>query len=170
MIIDANKNIATYIGRVGENMANTIRFDIADIQREYPDATFVFLNQRPKDPAAYPVLSHNISIVQDKLLWVVTSGDLTEDGIGKCEIVAYDGSVIVKDETYMTSIKKSLDGSGTAPDPWQSYVQQVVEAASEAEAAADRAESAVAHNPTVIDGIWFVWDADAGEYVFRRFR
>lgn len=40
-----------------------------------------------------------------------------------------------------------------------------VSAKTAAQAAAQRAEDAVAHNPTVQNGIWYVWNPDSGSYV-----
>jgi len=162
MRVDASESKVNILGRLGENEATVVWFPIRSILYEFPDATFVLLNKRVKDPAAYPVVVEKDGVY---LKWTVTSGDLAYVGDGECEINAYQGSAIVKTVIYKTRVLHALDGSGTPPDPWKSWQQAVAEDADRAEAAADRAETAVAHSPMVVEGIWYVWNADEEEYV-----
>lgn len=158
MIIVMEKGKKNFIGRLGENESRTLCFNIKDIVDEFPDATFTILNKRSADPDAYPVNGQYVEIDGDNILWTLQSGDLAYKGDGECQVNAYQNNAIVKTETYSTYVEKALDGNRTPPEPWESWVEQVNEAA-------DRAEDAVAHNPVIIDGIWYTWDPDSGEYV-----
>lgn len=142
IIVDANLKKPIKIGKLGENEARMIRFPVGDILKEFPGVSFSLLNKRPNDPDAYPVPSENYVVDGNYLLWTVTSGDVAQKGNGECEIVASKDGEIVKDEIYCTETERALDGSGTPPDPWQSWVEDVEEAAEDAENAAQRAEEA----------------------------
>lgn len=144
MIIEAAKGGAVYIGRLGENEARTIRFPIRAMLDNFPGCTFALLNRRPGDADAYP--SPNIAVNGDSLDWTVTSGDLTKVGFGECEITASVNSQVVKSEIYQTVVKTALDGSGTVPEPWESWVSEVT--------------GAVEHYPKIENGVWMVWDTE----------
>lgn len=156
MIIDAVQGRVTKLGRLGENEARTVRFLVRDVLFEHPDATFTLLNKRPGDPAAYPAA--NVLLDGIYLYWTLTSGDLAKKGNGVCELVATEGGAICKSVYYDTEIMDALDGSGTPPDPWKSWQQQVTEDA-------NRAEEAVEHYPKIVDGYWYVWDVQTEAWV-----
>ena len=137
MIVKAVKRINNVIGRLGENEARIVKFYVGDMQRDFPGCSFSVLNRRPNDSDAYPVNSSYYSVDGDYLLWTVMSGDLAKEGVGECEVIASVGTKIVKSEIYGTQILHALDGAGTPPEPWESWVQDV-------EGAADRAEAAAA--------------------------
>lgn len=136
MIVKAVKRINNVIGRLGENEARIVKFYVGDMQRDFPGCSFSVLNRRPNDSDAYPVNPSYCSVDGDYLLWTVMSGDLAKEGVGECEVVASVGTKIVKSEIYGTQILHALDGAGTPPEPWESWVQDVEGAADRAEAAA----------------------------------
>lgn len=152
MIVNIDKKGTTPLGRVGENEARTICFDVKDILAEFPDATFTIVNQRPKDPAGYTVAGQYVSLADGHLYWSLQSGDLAREGIGKCEIIAMDGETIVKTEIYTTRTGAALDNSETPPDPWQSWVEEVIQAKDDAEAAADLLKNCSAEAETLDPG------------------
>lgn len=137
MIVDAIHKID--LGRLGENDARIIRFNLSDFS-DYPNASFVLLNMRPTDAVAYPVSS--VVHEGNYLLWTVKSGDLAHAGDGKCEIVAYENDVIVKSVIFETTVRKALDSSENPPSPWESWVQEVLEASEDAQEAAQDAQEA----------------------------
>lgn len=140
IIVEATTYKPVYIGRIGENEARAVRFPLADMQEEFPGASFALLNRRPGDADAYPVPAGHCTIDGGSLLWTVHSGDLTKHGIGRCELIATLGVQIVKSVIYMTETGVALDGSAEPPEPWQGWVQEVTEAAGRAEAAAELLE------------------------------
>ena len=140
IIIIAEEGKKLKLGRIGENEARAVRFDISRIQAEFPGASYSMLNMRPADPDAYPVNGQYIRIEGNYLYWTLQSGDLTEDGLGECELKATVDGVIVKSEIWTTEICPALDGNGTPPEPWESWQQQVENDADRAEAAAELLE------------------------------
>lgn len=145
-VISADQASINQIGRLGENDHTVVQFDLSSYLDDYPNATATLLNLRPGDTLAYPVES---AVVEDRTLsWTVQSADVAYAGIGRCELVLTQDSVIVKSVIYVTETLEALDGSGDPPSPWQSWLEQfqeLVEAASSsAEAAAASAEDAAA--------------------------
>ena len=152
MIIDAKENKVNHLGRLGENNARTLRFDIAGILEEYPGAAFTLLNRRARDAAAYPVPREQVQLEENAILWTVASSDLLYEGIGQCELIAGDGDVIYKSIIYQTRVEAALDGSGTPPEPWESWVQEVTDAADRAEAIQRELQETTAQAETLQPG------------------
>ena len=148
MDILANSTEIIRIGRLGENEATRVLFDVSEYLNDYPGATIRLLNQLPTIEASYPVA--NIEIIGDVLYWTVESQDLTKKGIGRCELVVEKDGVVVKSDLFMTEVLIALDDNGNAPNPWQSWLTQFEEyaetAESAAESAAASAEAAAEHN------------------------
>lgn len=151
-MILAKENKPIRIGFQGENKAVTVMFDISRIAAEHSGAAFTLLNMRPGDTAAYPVPSENVTAEGNTLYWTVQSGDVAYYGDGLCEIVATKDDVIVKTVIYRTIISGALDGSGTVPEPYEGWVQQVTDAADRAEAAAALLEHPGAEAETLSPG------------------
>lgn len=141
MDIEVIKGKEIPIGRLGENGARTIHFHVGNVLREFPDASFTILHQRPGDASAYPVNSSYVELEDTILKWTIQSGDLATEGIGYCELSASEDGNIVKSVIYKTIIEKALDGSGDPPDPWESWVTEVLEAAEDAEEYAGDSEA-----------------------------
>ena len=159
MIVEAREQFPVDIGFVGENEARQIRFDVSEIISEWPTASIAVLHKRPGDSSAYPVASQYVNVVGEYLYWSIQSGDVESDGKGECQLVATKGSTIVKTVHYRTRIGKSLDDSATPPDPWTSYVQEVIDAA-------ETVKDALTKNPRISDNeTWEVWDETQEEWV-----
>ena len=152
IVIDAEKGKRISLGRIGENETRVVRFNISDIVMSFPEAEFTLLNRRPNDVYAYPVSSQYISVEGGTLYWTIQSGDLTVDGIGECEIKAEQDGKIVKTVIWMTCVLRALDGSANPPQPWESWVEQVEDAAEDATAAAALLENASAEAETLDPG------------------
>ena len=150
MIFPMNKDGVNYLGRLGENQARVGQFEIGDVLKEHPAASFTLVNKPYGYLNGYPVAPSHIEVQGDRLLWTITSSDLTQIGFGECELIATEGSVIVKDDIYRTRVNKALDNSATPPSPWESYVQDVEDAADRAEAAAELLENPGAEAETQI--------------------
>lgn len=127
------------IGRLGENEATQVIFNIADFL-EFGDGTFSLLHQRAGDPAPYPCA---IERHDNTVTWEISSGDCSAQGYGRCELIYTVGSVIVKSEIWTTFTGTALTGAADPPEPWESWVEQVLAAGAAAqESAGDAAESA----------------------------
>jgi hypothetical protein len=161
--IDAKQCTTIALGRLGENNYTVVRFDVSAWLGEVPGAVIGLYNQRPGDNAAYPVAG--ITVDGGIATWTVTSAELTQTGEGKCELVAIAGEVVAKSAIFLTMVFDALDGSGEAPEPWEEWQQQFIILKNETEQAAERAEEAVEHYPRINNGVWEVWDVQAGVYV-----
>ena len=139
MIVQANPRGWTKIGRLGENEYRVILFPCQAIYDEIPDAAVTVLHQRPGDPDAYPVNPAYVQVVEGRVYWTVTSADVSKQGRGTAQLVFTSGGEIAKDIYYTTEIDPALDGSGTPPEPWESWQQQF---AQKVQAAEDAAEDA----------------------------
>ena len=152
MLVYATQKGKTPIGRLGENQHRGVIFpETKELLKMYPDAGIVVMHQRPGDPAAYPINPANVHIVDGCVCWIVLNSDVAYEGNGRCEVMITQGSVVALDIIYNTSILDALDGSATPPEPWESWIEQVVAAGQ--------------HAPTIIDGIWWAWDTVNEEYV-----
>lgn len=128
--------------------------------------------QRCGDAAPYPV-----ALTRDggSLVWTVSDSDTAKNGVGRCELTYLVGGAVAKSKTWQTQVLASFtaDGSTEPPEPAQSWVQEVLDAATaagksaeEAADSADKAESATVHAPQIgADGAWETWDQATGAYV-----
>lgn len=162
------------LGRQGENHAQTVIWQgiAAQCAALYGEGTFQLMAQRCGDAAPYPV-----ALTRDggSLVWTVSDSDTAKSGVGRCELTYLVGGAVAKSKTWQTQVLASFtaDGSAEPPEPAQSWVQEVLEAAAaagkSAEAAADsadKAEDASVHAPQIgADGAWETWDQAAGAYV-----
>lgn len=162
------------LGRQGENQAQTVIWQgiAAQYAALYGEGTFQLMAQRCGDAAPYPVV---LTRDGDSLVWTVSDPDTAKSGVGRCELTYLVGGAVAKSKTWQTQVLASFtaDGSAEPPEPAQSWVQEVLDAATaagkSAEAAADsadKAEDASVHAPQIgADGAWETWDQATGAYV-----
>lgn len=162
------------LGRQGENQAQTVIWQgiAAQYAALYGEGTFQLMAQRCGDAAPYPVV---LTRDGDSLVWTVSDPDTAKSGVGRCELTYLVGGAVAKSKTWQTQVLASFtaDGSAEPPEPAQSWVQEVLDAAAaagkSAEAAADsadKAEDASVHAPQIgTDGAWETWDQATGAYV-----
>ena len=129
MIIDAVKGKPIRLGRLGENEARIVKFDVSNVLSEHPNAVFAILNELPDATSAYPVAVANFTVSGTDLFWTLTNADVSKEGLGRCELFVYDDNVICKSYIYNTIVETALDGNGEPPEPWESWVDEVLEAA-----------------------------------------
>lgn len=167
--VEHNSN-QVLLGRAGESSARQVRWVgvAAEWKRLYGAGTISGVAKRSGDTAPYPVAVSESDTGGD-ILWTVSAADTAKAGYGAVELI-YTGTdgVVAKSRTWDTMVLLSLSGDAPIdpPEPQQSWVDAVLEAASDAQASAERAESAAAHSPIIgEDGRWRVWDAEKGAYV-----
>ena len=137
--IDKRPGDYILIGRQGENNARQICFDISHWQELYgAEGRVELIYQRPKDATPYPVV---IQRDGSAVIWTVTSTDTANNGYGRAELRYYIGDTLAKSATSIITVSDALDAPAEVPDPPSKiWLDQVLEAARRAEAAADRAE------------------------------
>ena len=125
----SNKSLpnAVEIGRQGENDVTEVVFDFADWQESFGDGTVQLLAMRQGDGAPYPV---NISIDGSTASWLVSNADTAMQGLGKVQYLYIVNEQVAKTAIFNTIVGKSLDdGTEDPPEPYQSWVDEVLEAA-----------------------------------------
>lgn len=147
------------LGKQGENLARQIQFDLADWVSSFGPGTVQLLHQRSGDDAPYPVA---VAQEGNLAIWTVTGGDTAFAGTGRAELQYYVGDALAKSETWRTRVLAALGpASQTPPEAQQGWVDQVLQAGTEAAKAA----AAAVHQPMVgSNGNWWTWDLEAGAY------
>ena len=146
------------LGRRGENQARKVVFDVLGKWRagcgEGGASRSV---QRNGDAQPYP---GTVTEEDGALVWLVSNVDTAVAGEGAAELRYTVGDTIVKSQIYKTRVRETLEDSGETPPPaYQSWVDEVLQAAADA-------ETAVSKMPYVDEttGNWFKWDATAGAF------
>lgn len=146
------------LGRRGENQARKVVFDVLEKWREgYGEGVASLIVQRNGDAQPYPV---TVTEEDGALVWRVSSVDTAVAGEGAAELRYTVGDTIVKSQIYKTRVRETLEDSGETPPPaYRSWVDEVLQAAADA-------ETAVSKMPYVDEttGNWFKWDATAGAF------
>lgn len=147
------------LGRRGENQARKVVFDVLEKWREgYGEGVASLIVQRNGDAQPYPVA---VTEEDGALVWRVSSVDTAVAGEGAAELRYTVGDTIVKSQIYKTRVRETLEDSGETPPPaYQSWVDEVLRAAADA-------ETAVSKMPYVdsTTGHWFKWDAAQNVFV-----
>ena len=130
-------SVILQLGRVGENNANEITFDFSNWQSEFGEGTVSLVCKRPTDAEGYPV---SLTVSGTEATWLVSSTDVAYEGLGQAQISYTVNGVIKKSVIYMTRTCPSIEPvSSTPPDPYASWLDQMIEAKEDAEAARDEA-------------------------------
>lgn len=129
------------LGRQGEHLARTLLFPLASVwERELGPGTVQAVFQPPGGATPYPV---PLERTADGWVWPVTASDTAVSGRGRCELRYLAGEAVVRSRIYTVYVTAAL---GHLPDgqvdPWQRYLDQVLEARAAAQTAADQAAAA----------------------------
>lgn len=130
------------IGRQGENEAQRVVWPdiVTGWAKLYGDGVFSLAVKRKGDTAPYPV---TVTTEDGALVWVPTNADTAVAGSGSCELSYTVDDVLAKSQTWSTEVYSSLTGEGETepPEPYQSWVDQVVAVGAAAQASADAAKA-----------------------------
>lgn len=126
------------LGRRGENQARKVVFNVLEKWREgYGEGVASLIVQRNGDAQPYPV---TVTEEDGALVWRVSSVDTAVAGEGAAELRYTVGDTIVKSQIYKTRVRETLEDSGETPPPaYQSWVDEVLQAAADAQTAATNA-------------------------------
>ena len=117
------------LGRQGENLATCVIFDCSGFAQLYGGGTAELLHEL-KDGTIYPV-----AVTQDgtSVSWIVTASDTATVGAGRAELRWYVGNTLAKSAKFRTSVSSALADSTTEtpPEPQNSWVDKVLQAAQE---------------------------------------
>lgn len=130
------------IGRQGENEAQRVVWPdiVTGWAKLYGDGVFSLAVKRKGDAAPYPV---TVTTEDGALVWVPTNADTAVAGSGSCELSYTVDDVLAKSQMWSTEVYPSITGEGETepPDPYQSWVDQVVAVGAAAQASADAAKA-----------------------------
>lgn len=117
------------LGKFGTNITRAFRFDIKQWQTDYPNGYAHILHKRPDMSAPAPVA--NTETGDGYIDWIVSSGDVAVVGEGEAEVVLMVADEeVAKSGTFVTVISESLTPvDADPPDPYQGWVEQVLNAA-----------------------------------------
>lgn len=140
MDLHAAENRVIYLGRRGENLANTIEIDASPMRKEFPECTFLLMVQRPGESSAY---SAAITMDGDVVSWPLTNADTGIAGDGCAEMRAMVGDTIAKTALFRTHIDESMNlpQEETPPAPQKGWLDQALAAQVKAEEAAQSAKN-----------------------------
>lgn len=141
MVYDIKCLPLIYLGRQGENLARTVEIDVGAMLEAYPGASIGLVFQRAGETELYI----GATTLSDTVLsWPISASVTANAGRGKIEVRAMLGDVLAKSVTAPTQVDVSLSGAGsTPPDPEEDWIDDVLQAASEAkQSAASAADSA----------------------------
>ena len=139
--IKANSLKQIPLGRMGENLARKIVFDISAWIDIYGDGHAVLIHQRPQDAIPFPIA---IEQHETEVWWPVTRTDTASSiGIGQCELQYYVGDTLVKSKSFETFVEDAMDepSEEEPPAPEQGWVAQIVAIGLEAKISADAANT-----------------------------
>lgn len=124
--IDPLQCLAIPLGRVGENNATEIVFDLNTLISEFGEGVIDILHQRSGDEQPYPV-----STVRDgqTLTWTVGSADVQHYGVGQAELILSVGGQVAKSIIFQTYTAEALGCTADPPEPWVPWVNQILSAA-----------------------------------------
>lgn len=138
--ITAKECIVIPLGRQGENAAETVQFPVEGWEELYGSGSFELLHKRANDEYPYPCVL-GFSEDRNYVEWVVSNADVAYVGRGTAQLIYVVDGAVAKSVIYATSTLQSIDGSGDVPEPYQSWVDEVLRAA---ETAAEDAEADIA--------------------------
>jgi len=179
------------IGRRGTYDTLQIVFDLAYLIENYGNGTAVLAVKRSQDESAYPAI---VTQEDATLLWTVNETDTAYVGSGECQLMWYVDGGLAKTIIYpMVVMRDILATSEDPPDGYENWIEHLTELSAEtqqnaqnaaqsasdaetakddavaakevAEAAQEAAETAVTHYPKIVDGYWYVWNAETETWV-----
>ena len=162
------------LGRLGENEHQRMVFDISEWVRLYPSGSFLLVNRLPGEEDAYPIA--RAAVDGERLLWDVTSAELTKVGRGRCELIILtkktiaddwqwnpfdfvsgiipepSDKIVAKSIIYQTEVLEALDKIGETPEPWESWLEVFGGIRDEAVAASEAVQDMDATTTTLPTG------------------
>ena len=134
--IACNNRYTIPLGWQGENITTEIKFPISSWEEEYGSGDFELVARRPTEKTKYPV---PVEKVDGFAIWTVRDVDVAYRGNGECQLTLIVGGMIKKSVIFTTEINRSLTGDGKTPEPYQDWVDSVLQAGAEAKEAANEA-------------------------------
>ena len=134
----------------GENNASVVEINLAPLISKFGDGTAQALFRRPSDTDPYPIV---LQRQDNTAVWTVSEGDTAQAGYGRLQVSWYVGDTTALSKIFTVLVQKSLTSGKNPPNPAQPWVNEVLQAAVDAEQSAKDAADAAGKipNPTESD-------------------
>ena len=146
MIINANSSSVLHIGRVGENNATKVVFDISKWIEEYGNGEVTLVIEQNGVISLIGTSDPALQFEGNKVTWLVSDAFTKMEDRGQCELYYSIDNVKVRSVLFDILVTKSLDGyEEVPPTPYDGWVSQILEASAKViavEGQADRAANA----------------------------
>lgn len=123
------------LGYVGEKNHTKVVLVCTSMFKDYPDAVVTMVAKPPVGDIYPIVLERDGNLV----VWNVSEGDIAYPGSGQFQLTFTEGEEVIKREYGYYSVKESMEATGEAPDPVQTWV--------------DEANEKIAEIDQIIDGL-----------------
>lgn len=123
-----------YLGFQCENEVTSFQFDFSSFINEFGRGYIGLVHSRPYDRNAYPC---EFIVDGNKATWTIHQADTKYEGIGECQLTYIVNNEIKKTEIFKTRILRSLGTQGSVPQAYTAWVNQVLQAAADAQEAKD---------------------------------
>lgn len=133
--------LSIFVGYERENDARGVAFDYSAWTEQYGDGVLQLLVQRPGDADPYPVV---LTAGEDgTAVWSPSATDTAAKGWVEIQLIFMVGSVVAKTAVLQALVDRSLTAGSTPPDPYETWLEDLTELASETQQnASDAANSA----------------------------
>ena len=132
-----------HIGRMGENEAEEVVFDIGIWIERYGGSGYAALTVQ-RDGDAYPYPRETVR-EDEKVIWSIGEVDTALPGEGRCELSYTVGETVVKSQVLRVRVEQSLSDASDPPEPYEAWLETLTALAAETEGnAVSAAESAAA--------------------------
>ena len=131
--IDANKYNVLPIGRQMEEHATAVEYHYGAWKAEYGSGMVTAYHRRPGEAEAHPVVLEDCG--GDRVRWVIGAEELINCGYGEWQLIytvaEQDTNIRKASEIRKTLIEKSLPVTEEAPEPYESWIASILEAAAQ---------------------------------------
>lgn len=131
MSINVNRIPTITIGYTGENFVTEISFNYSQWASLYGEGALTLEYKRYGDAVPYPVtLEHDTENHTAK--WVISDIDVAKAGVGEGQLIyIVNGAIIKKSTVFNIAVNRSIAEGATPPDPYQHWVDEIIELADE---------------------------------------
>lgn len=138
-VITATREAQLFLGKQGENLATQIVFPyVEEWGQTYGEGRFELAYQRPTEESPYPCV---VEVDEHNVTWNITSTEVAIPGTGRAELFYIVDEAVAISVQFICRVVSSL-ANGTPPEPWENWLEEILEAGADAESARDDAESA----------------------------
>lgn len=135
MRINAGDYDVLPLGIQTDGNVTEVAFDLTPLIEQAGDGFATVFNKRPTETDGYPC-----SATRDgnTLIWLVGTADTEIEGNGEVKVVLVNGDKIINSLSKKTTVIKTFNNEGEVPEPYEAWVNEVLEAAEEAVTAKDK--------------------------------